>query len=69
MHKRRATGGKQKPWRKKRKYELGRQPANTKISSNKIVWRVRCFMFGIHTKMITIITTIIILESRSSTQT
>ncbi|KAL7595419.1 hypothetical protein Lser_V15G29504 [Lactuca serriola] len=41
MHKRRATGGKQKTWRKKRKYELGRQPANTKISSNKTVRRVR----------------------------
>jgi small subunit ribosomal protein S8e len=41
MHKRRATGGKQKPWRKKRKYELGRQPANTKLSSNKTVRRVR----------------------------
>ncbi|KAL0282193.1 UNVERIFIED_CONTAM: 40S ribosomal protein S8 [Sesamum radiatum] len=35
MHKRRATGGKKKAWRKKRKYELGRQPANTKLSSNK----------------------------------
>ncbi|CAH9074259.1 unnamed protein product [Cuscuta epithymum] len=41
MHKRRATGGKKKSWRKKRKYELGRQPANTKISSNKTVRRVR----------------------------
>jgi len=41
MHKRRATGGKQKAWRKKRKYELGRQPANTKLSSNKTVRRVR----------------------------
>ncbi|GFP99324.1 40S ribosomal protein s8 [Phtheirospermum japonicum] len=41
MHKRRATGGKQKTWRKKRKYELGRQPANTKLSSNKTVRRVR----------------------------
>ncbi|XP_004242427.1 small ribosomal subunit protein eS8 [Solanum lycopersicum] len=41
MHKRRATGGKQKTWRKKRKYELGRQPANTKISSNKTVRRIR----------------------------
>ncbi|XP_039773105.1 40S ribosomal protein S8-like [Panicum virgatum] len=39
MHKRRATGGKQKAWRKKRKYELGRQPANTKLSSNKTVRR------------------------------
>merc|ERR1712216_149163 len=34
LHKRRLTGGKQKPWRKKRKYELGRQPANTKLSSH-----------------------------------
>ncbi|KAK9133029.1 hypothetical protein Scep_012557 [Stephania cephalantha] len=41
MHKRRATGGKKKSWRKKRKYELGRQPANTKLSSNKTVRRVR----------------------------
>nr|GMD86427.1 40S ribosomal protein S8-like [Ipomoea batatas]GME13109.1 40S ribosomal protein S8-like [Ipomoea batatas] len=40
MHKRLATGGKQKAWRKKRKYELGRQPANTKLSSNKTVRRV-----------------------------
>ncbi|KAG0456365.1 hypothetical protein HPP92_024153 [Vanilla planifolia] len=39
--KRRATGGKKKAWRKKRKYELGRQPANTKLSSNKTVRRVR----------------------------
>ncbi|XP_039787149.1 40S ribosomal protein S8-like [Panicum virgatum] len=41
MHKRRATGGKQKAWRKKQKYELGRQPPNTKLSSNKTVRRVR----------------------------
>ncbi|EOA13967.1 hypothetical protein CARUB_v10027092mg [Capsella rubella] len=41
IHKRRATGGKQKKWRKKRKYELGRQPANTKLSSNKTVRRIR----------------------------
>eukprot|EP01018_Ginkgo_biloba_P002296 Gb_28325 [translate_table: standard] len=41
MHKRRATGGKMKKWRKKRKYELGRQPAMTKLSSNKTVRRVR----------------------------
>ncbi|KAF3333190.1 40S ribosomal protein S8 [Carex littledalei] len=41
MHKRRATGGKKKAWRKKRKYELGQQPANTKLSSNKTVRRVR----------------------------
>jgi len=42
LHKRRATGGKQKQWRKKRKYELGRQPAQTKLSSNVTVRRVRC---------------------------
>ncbi|TMX00964.1 small ribosomal subunit protein eS8 [Solanum lycopersicum] len=42
MHKRRATGGKQKTWRKKRKYELGRQPANTKLVPNaKTVRRIR----------------------------
>ncbi|XP_057542857.1 40S ribosomal protein S8 [Amaranthus tricolor] len=41
MHKRRGTGGKKKAWRKKRKYELGRQPAMTKLSSNKTVRRVR----------------------------
>lgn len=41
MHKRRATGGKKKAWRKKRKYEMGRQPANTKLSSNKTVRRIR----------------------------
>ncbi|KAK2414029.1 40S ribosomal protein [Trifolium repens] len=39
--KRRATGGKQKVWRKKRKYELGRQPANTKLSGNKTIRRIR----------------------------
>ncbi|KAK2076626.1 40S ribosomal protein [Prototheca wickerhamii] len=42
LHKRRATGGKQSKWRKKRKYELGRQPANTKLSSNVTVRHVRC---------------------------
>ncbi|KAI7846325.1 hypothetical protein COHA_000162 [Chlorella ohadii] len=41
LHKRRATGGKQKAWRKKRKYELGRQAAMTKLSSNVCVRRVR----------------------------
>uniref|UniRef100_A0A672I6R9 Small ribosomal subunit protein eS8 n=1 Tax=Salarias fasciatus TaxID=181472 RepID=A0A672I6R9_SALFA len=30
-HKRRKTGGKRKPYHKKRKYELGRPPANTKF--------------------------------------
>jgi len=41
LHKRRLTGGKQPRWHKKRKYELGRQPANTKLSSNVTVRRVR----------------------------
>ncbi|KAL8057960.1 hypothetical protein ABFS82_04G217800 [Erythranthe guttata] len=42
MHKRRETGGKKKAWRKKRKYELGRQPANTKLDTvNKTVRRIR----------------------------
>jgi small subunit ribosomal protein S8e len=40
-HKRRETGGKKKSWRKKRKYELGRQGAMTKLSSNKTVRRIR----------------------------
>jgi ribosomal protein eS8 len=40
-HKRRATGGKKKSWRKKCKYELGRQGAMTKLSSNKTVRRIR----------------------------
>ncbi|KAL2614250.1 hypothetical protein R1flu_025942 [Riccia fluitans] len=39
--KRRATGGKKKSWRKKRKYELGRQPVMRKRSSNKTVPRIR----------------------------
>ncbi|KAL9271622.1 Small ribosomal subunit protein eS8-like protein [Drosera capensis] len=34
-------GRQEEAWRKKRKYELGRQPANTKLSSNKTVRRVR----------------------------
>uniref|UniRef100_A0A7N0U0X1 40S ribosomal protein S8 n=1 Tax=Kalanchoe fedtschenkoi TaxID=63787 RepID=A0A7N0U0X1_KALFE len=41
MHKRHATGCKKKAWRMKRKYELGRQPANSKLSSNKAVSRIR----------------------------
>ncbi|KAI8471880.1 MAG: 40S ribosomal protein S8 [Monoraphidium minutum] len=41
LHKRRATGGRKKAWRKKKKYELGRQPANTKLSSNVTVRTVR----------------------------
>jgi len=34
-HKRRLTGGRQKRIRMKRKFELGRQPANTKIGEKK----------------------------------
>ncbi|KAK9944697.1 hypothetical protein M0R45_010254 [Rubus argutus] len=41
MHKRRATGGKKKAGGRSESYELGRQPANTKISSNKTVRRIR----------------------------
>ncbi len=32
-HKRRLTGGRKNPHQKKKKYELGRVPANTKLSS------------------------------------
>ncbi|GFR28134.1 40S ribosomal protein S8 [Trichonephila clavata] len=35
-HKRRKTGGKRKPLRKKRKFELGRPAANTKIGPQRI---------------------------------
>ncbi|XP_067014447.1 small ribosomal subunit protein eS8 [Anabrus simplex] len=35
-HKRRATGGKRKPLRKKRKFELGRPAANTKLGARRI---------------------------------
>jgi small subunit ribosomal protein S8e len=41
LHKRRATGGRKKHWRKKKKYEMGRVPANTKLSSNVAVRKVR----------------------------
>ncbi|KAK2648813.1 hypothetical protein Ddye_016302 [Dipteronia dyeriana] len=41
MHKKRTTGGKNKAWWKKQKYELGRQPANTKLSTSKTVRRIR----------------------------
>ncbi|KAH3756166.1 40S ribosomal protein S8 [Pelomyxa schiedti] len=40
-HKRRNTGGQRKPYRKKRKYEMGRQPSNTKIGPKR-VHLVRC---------------------------
>ncbi|GAB0097433.1 40S ribosomal protein S8 [Sergentomyia squamirostris] len=35
-HKRRSTGGKRKPIRKKRKYELGRPAANTKLAASRV---------------------------------
>ncbi|KAF6009874.1 ribosomal protein S8A [Brettanomyces bruxellensis] len=35
-HKRSATGAKRAQYRKKRKFELGRQPANTKIGAKRI---------------------------------
>jgi ribosomal protein eS8 len=41
LHKRRLTGGKRKIHRKKRKYDLGRQPAATKIGPKRI-HLVRC---------------------------
>jgi len=41
MHKRRSTGGKRMQMRKKRKFELGRPPANTKIGARR-VHTVRC---------------------------
>merc|ERR1711907_763983 len=36
FHKRRKTGGKLTPWRMKRKFELGRQPAETKIGNKRV---------------------------------
>ena len=36
VHKRRATGGKQTPWRKKRKFEMGRAPALTKLGEKRV---------------------------------
>jgi len=41
LHKRRATGGRRKLHRKGKKFELGRQSANTKLSSNVAVRKVR----------------------------
>eukprot|EP00295_Goniomonas_pacifica_P003151 CAMPEP_0175805228 /NCGR_PEP_ID=MMETSP0107_2-20121207/542_1 /TAXON_ID=195067 ORGANISM="Goniomonas pacifica, Strain CCMP1869" /NCGR_SAMPLE_ID=MMETSP0107_2 /ASSEMBLY_ACC=CAM_ASM_000203 /LENGTH=104 /DNA_ID=CAMNT_0017116631 /DNA_START=41 /DNA_END=352 /DNA_ORIENTATION=+ len=41
FHKRRATGGRLKLWRKKRKHELGRQAAGTRIGTKR-VRSVRC---------------------------
>jgi len=45
MHKRRPTGGKRVAYRKKRKFEIGRQPAMTRIGK-RVVHLVRC-RFGI----------------------
>lgn len=42
LTKRKPTGGRRVKFRKKRKYEMGRQPANTKLSSNVCVRKVRC---------------------------
>ena len=36
IHKRRATGGKQTPWRKKRKFLMARPPALTKLGAKRI---------------------------------
>ncbi|ABW98259.1 rps8 (nucleomorph) [Hemiselmis andersenii] len=36
IHKKRLTGGKKRIWRKKRKHEIGRQGANTKIGIKQI---------------------------------
>lgn len=41
LHKRRATGGKRAPIRNKRKFELGRPAANTKLGQHRI-HLVRC---------------------------
>eukprot|EP01064_Diplonema_japonicum_P008559 TRINITY_DN1601_c0_g2_i1.p1 TRINITY_DN1601_c0_g2~~TRINITY_DN1601_c0_g2_i1.p1 ORF type:complete len:204 (+),score=70.91 TRINITY_DN1601_c0_g2_i1:50-661(+) len=42
LHKRRVTGGKRKIHSKKRKYELGRLPAATKLAANVRVTTIRC---------------------------
>ena len=41
VHKHRATGGKRKAYRKKREFEIGRQPAMTKLGPKRI-YLVRC---------------------------
>jgi ribosomal protein S8E len=41
VHKRRATSGKQKEWRKKRKFQIGRPPAMTHLGGKRI-HPVRC---------------------------
>ena len=42
IHKKRATGGSQTKWRKKRKNCMGRQPAMTKLTGEKRIHTVRC---------------------------
>ncbi|GMH38550.1 hypothetical protein BSKO_06434 [Bryopsis sp. KO-2023] len=42
LTKKKPTGGRRVKYRKKRKYELGRQAANTRLSSNVCVRKVRC---------------------------
>jgi small subunit ribosomal protein S8e len=41
FHKRRQTGGRLKLWRKKRKFEMGRQASNTRLGTKRI-HEVRC---------------------------
>lgn len=41
LHKRSATGAKRAQFRKKRKHQLGRQPANTKLAPSKRIHLVR----------------------------
>ncbi len=36
LHKRKRTGGKKRPWRKKRKYELGSFPTETKMGPEDV---------------------------------
>ena len=48
LHKRRATGGKKVKVHKKRKYDMGRAPANTKLSNEQRTHEVRTR--GGHTK-------------------
>ena len=36
LHKRKRTGGKKRPWRKKRKYELGSFPTETKLGPEEV---------------------------------
>lgn len=49
-HKRRATGGRRKPIRMKRKFELGRPPAMTKIMGPKRIHTVRTMGYVIRNR-------------------